>query len=108
MSRIAIALALRRPPDRRGLAHFAESSEQNVPVPLSAARRAKLPDLAVREGNWKLLCEYDGSQPQLYDLETDVAEANNLAQQQPALVQRLTAAVLAWHRSLPPDNGPNL
>ena len=30
-----------------------------------------LPDLAVRSGKWKLLCEYDGSNAELYDLSTD-------------------------------------
>ncbi len=66
------------------------------------------PDLAVRDGKWKLLCEYDGSKPHLYDLETDRAETANLAAQQPELAARLTAAVTAWHRSMPPDNGPAL
>lgn len=64
-----------------------------------------LPDLAVRTGHWKLLCEYDGSQPQLYDLDRDPSETRDLAQQQPEVVSRLTAALLSWHRSLPPDKG---
>src|SRR3954453_14707836 len=50
-------LFFRRPPDRP--THAAEGN---------------LPDLAVRSENWKLLCEYDGSNPQLYDLATDAAE----------------------------------
>ena len=29
----------------------------------------QLPDLAVRQGPWKLLCDYDGSRTQLYNLE---------------------------------------
>ena len=64
-----------------------------------------LPDLAIRDGNWKLLCEYDGSAPQLYDLATDRSETVNLAGQQPEVVQRLTRSLLAWHASMPPDNG---
>ena len=40
----------RRPPDRNSF--YGEED---------------LPDLAMRSGNWKLLCEYDGSDPQLYD-----------------------------------------
>lgn len=82
-------LYFRRPPDR--------PSAEGLP---------NLPDLAVREGRWKLLCEYDGSQPQLYDVDADRAETTNVAADHPDLVQRLTAALLAWHRSLPPDNGP--
>ena len=40
-----------------------------------------LPDLAVRNGRWKLLCEYDGSSPLLYDLLTDREETKNLAKE---------------------------
>ena len=64
-----------------------------------------LPDLAVRDGNWKLLCEYDGSDAMLYDLAVDAGETNNLVDKQPQVVERLTKAVLAWNQSLPPDNG---
>ena len=83
----------RRPPDRKSW------PQHNVPVQ---------PDLAIRDGDWKLLCEYDGSKPELYDLARDRAETTNLAMQQPEVVRRLTAAALAWHRSMPPDNGPAL
>lgn len=60
-----------------------------------------LPDLAVREGQWKLLCEFDGSRPQLYDLNVDRAETKNLAAEHPELVRRLTAAVREWYQSAP-------
>ncbi len=83
-------LFFRRPPDRPG------------------TRQNKLPDLAVRAGDWKLLCEYDGSQPQLYNMADDPGESNNLAAENPGLVQRLTAAVLEWHAAMPPDEGPSL
>lgn len=67
-----------------------------------------LPDLAVRQGKWKLLCEYDGISPLLFDLEKDAAEKTNLASKEPDKVKRLTDAVVSWHQSMPPDNGPNL
>jgi arylsulfatase A-like enzyme len=78
----------RRPPDRPGT-----SGDD-------------LPDLAVRDGRWKLLCEYDGSRPQLYDLAEDRAETTNLNDRHPEIVKRLTTMVLTWHRSMPSDNGP--
>jgi arylsulfatase A-like enzyme len=83
----------RRPPDRK-------NSPPALPNPQ--------PDLAVRDGNWKLLCNYDGSQPELYDLANDRGETSNLAEQNPQVVQRLSALVVGWHQSRPPDNGPQL
>lgn len=64
-----------------------------------------LPDLAIRHKKWKLLCEYDGSDPELYNLEDDKSETNNLAGQRPEIVRGLTRELLAWHISMPEDNG---
>jgi hypothetical protein len=46
--------------------------------------------------------------PELYDLAIDRAETTNLAGQQPDVITRLTAAAIAWHQSMPADNGPKL
>jgi len=83
----------RRPPDRK-----------NAPPALSQPQ----PDLAVREGRWKLLCDYDGSNRQLYDLQLDAAESQNLEAQHSELATRLAAMAVAWHRSMPADEGPAL
>jgi uncharacterized sulfatase len=83
----------RRPPDRK-------NSPPALPEPQ--------PDLAVRDGNWKLLCDYDGDHAELYDLSNDLGETRNLVKQQPEIAKKLTAAVLTWHHSMPPDNGPQL
>ncbi len=83
----------RRPPDRK----FA-----------NPGRTEQLPDLAIREGDWKLCCNYDGSQPALYDLKLDRSESTNLADQHPAIVARLTELVVGWHQSMPADNGPKI
>ena len=64
-----------------------------------------LPDLAMRSGNWKFLCEYDGAEPELYNLLNDRGEKSNQASQHPTLVKRLTKELIAWHNSMPPDNG---
>ncbi|MCA9169727.1 MAG: N-acetylgalactosamine-6-sulfatase, partial [Planctomycetales bacterium] len=81
-------LMFRRPPDRDTFYGVAD-----------------LPDLAIRAGKWKLLCEYDGSQAELYDLATDAGEKHDVSRDHSAIVQELTEQVLAWHRSLPPDAG---
>ena len=83
----------RRPPDRKTV---------NDKLP------ERLPDLAMREGEWKLLCDYDGRQPQLYDLSKDRAETTNLADQKLDQVMKMTKALLEWHQSMPPDRGPEL
>ena len=62
-------------------------------------------DLAVRDGNWKLLCDYDGTNAELYNLAQDRAETTNLAEKHPDIAQGLIRNVTAWHRSMPPDNG---
>ena len=85
----------RRPPDRPTWSRGAKGPEP-------------CPDLAIRQGDWKLLCTYDGAQPQLYDLAKDRGETTNLAATQAEVVQRLTEKVLAWHQSMPPDEGPRL
>ena len=81
----------RRPPDRKNNYGFDQ-----------------LPDLAVREGPWKLLCDYDGSRPQLYHVPDDPGEEKNLATVKPELVKELTAKVLAWNKTMPEDNGLEL
>lgn len=59
------------------------------------------PNVAMREGNWKLLINADGSGSELYDLAADPNETRNLAGEKPEVVGRLTAAALGWRKSLP-------
>ncbi len=57
-----------------------------------------LPDLAVREGRWKLLCDFDGSRVQLYDIVADPGETKNLAIKFPHEASSMAAAVTAWYQ----------
>ena len=59
------------------------------------------PNVAVREGDWKLLVNADGSDLQLYNLRTDPKETVNIAAQHADLAKRLKEKALAWRKSLP-------
>lgn len=73
----------KRPPDRPG------------------PPRRPLPDLAVRDGRWKLLMQDDGTDIELYDLHADPGETRNLAAENPEVVARLKTAVTEWNATLP-------
>ena len=60
------------------------------------------PNVAVREGMWKLLVNADGSSAELYDLLADPKETTNLAPEQATLAGRLSRTALEWRNSLPP------
>ncbi len=62
---------------------------------------AKSPNVAVREGDWKLLLDADGSGAEFYNLATDRNETHNAAVEHPEVVKRLAKLALAWRRSLP-------
>ena len=75
-----------RPPDRPG-----PDADPSV----------KWPDIAVRDGNWKLTIMENGTNPQLHDLARDPGEKTSVADLHPDLVARLTKAALAWRKTLP-------
>lgn len=59
------------------------------------------PNVAVRDGQWKLLIHADGAGAELYDLAADRAEAVNVAEKNASVVRRLSNLALDWRKSVP-------
>ncbi len=59
------------------------------------------PQLAIRDGDWKLLLNPDRSRIELYDLKRDLTQLNNVAEKHPDVVTRLSERVLTWQKELP-------
>jgi len=62
------------------------------------------PRLVARDGRWKLFCNVDGGDVQLYDIPVDSEERSNLAARNPEITARLKAQLLAWKKTL--SKGP--
>ena len=62
--------------------------------------------LAVREGDWKLVTKTDGSQAELFDLATDPKESRNLASDRPEEAARLSKTLRTWFDTLPKQVDP--
>lgn len=63
--------------------------------------RNRSPNLAIREGSWKLLMNYDGSDEQLYNIDVDVEESNNVLDNHKEIAARLREMLLIWRNNLP-------
>jgi arylsulfatase A-like enzyme len=67
--------------------------------PADAKHRS--PNVAVRDGDWKLLVHDDGHGAELYDLAADRNETTDLSAKRPEITKRLTEDALKWRRSVP-------
>ncbi len=84
-------LYFRRPPDRENFRHY-----------------SGLPDLAMRTGEWKIYCDYDGGNRSLFNLEADPSEENDLSEERGGLAGELSELVVEWNKMMPQDNGAKL
>lgn len=63
--------------------------------------RDRSPNLAIQDGLWKLLMDYDGTNIQLYNLETNPGESHNIAKQHPKKVEFLKKKLIRWRNNMP-------
>jgi arylsulfatase A-like enzyme len=64
-------------------------------------RQNRSPNVAVRDGQWKLLIHANGTGAELYDVVRDPNETRNVVAEQSATSNRLARAALEWRKSLP-------
>ena len=60
----------------------------------------------MRDGDWKLYVCDDLSRTELYDLATDRGETKDVSREHPEIVNRMTAAIMAWKATLPAKPDP--
>ena len=67
------------------------------------------PDLAVREGDWKLVTTFDGRRVELHNLKSNRDEngAKDRSKDNPEMAARLTALALDWKATLPTEADPS-
>ena len=64
------------------------------------------PNATVRSGKYKFSYYYDGTEPELYDLEKDIGEMHNLAKEMPELSEELEQRAIEWAQSVAGDYLP--
>ena len=63
------------------------------------------PNRAVRLGNWKMVLA--GKHTFLFDLDNDIGETKNLAEQEPEVVRKLQEAIKEWQSQMKPPAWPS-
>lgn len=58
------------------------------------------PKLAMRDGDWKLLMNQDGSELKLFNLKEDKGETTNMAKQHPEKVQAMKPQLAGWWKEM--------
>lgn len=67
------------------------------------------PSASMRRGKWKLIENFEDSSAELYDLEEDVSEMTNVADQHPERTQSMLVGLHAWQKeveALIPEQNP--
>ena len=89
-----------KPLDGVNLIPFLTGKDKSPPHPSIYLRKYDNNVFAVRNGNEKLVLSHKGASPQLFDLEEDISEVNDLAKQRPKRVEELEKLRRQWNDEL--------
>jgi arylsulfatase A-like enzyme len=104
---LAAAAGVKVPADDQGDGENRLAVLEGKPAPRSRPLFWRtVSQLAVRDGDWKLVTKLDGSQAELFDLAADAKESRNLATDRPEETARLSKALRAWFDTLPKQVDP--
>ncbi|MFZ9682866.1 MAG: sulfatase, partial [Cephaloticoccus sp.] len=67
---------------------------------VSGAKANSAPQLAIRRGEWKYLCDPEGAREELYRIVDDTEEHQSVAMEHPEIVGQLRKTLLDWHREM--------
>lgn len=77
---------------------FWEFGQHFVGKPLpNNAYQTRSPNIAMREGDWKLIVNYDGTCVELYNLKEDVNETTNVADRNPKIAAKMKKQAIEWY-----------
>ncbi len=93
--------AVRGETPTRGVPLLWEYGRNDTSFAYPQAAKHRSPNVAMRDGKWKLLVNADGTGTELYDLLADPKEEKNVAADHPEVVKPFTAFALKWRKALP-------
>ena len=89
-----------KPLDGVNLIPFLTGENKEIPHKAIYLRQFDRNRFAVRKGNYKVVTLWKGAKPQLYDLEKDIGEKNDLADLKPDRVAEIEALRKKWNTEL--------
>jgi arylsulfatase A-like enzyme len=90
----------KRPLDGVNLIPYLSGENDGVPHEAIYLRKFDGGKYTVRKGDFKLILQWEGGTPELYNLEEDIGEKNNIASQHPEKVQQLDELRKQWDSEL--------
>ncbi len=90
----------KRPLDGVNLVPYLSGENSGVPHDAIYLRKFDGEKYTVRHGDFKLIIQWKGGAPELYNLEEDIGEQNNIANQHPEKVQQLELLRKQWDSEL--------